>query len=177
MAKKLTVAQKQKGYRVAQYTCLGSEFVATLTPFIIMGAVNADKWFKSEDGWKIGLGGALALALMGIAVFLVTAKKDNENKLTNGWITLIVGWFAVAFIFVLLANIMDQISTIMFIGGIGLLAAFGLDITSKQMKKKSDTYKEVLGDVNKDKLKEQVEKEYAEEQKEKQKVKVKVVNK
>ena len=175
MAKKLTVAQKQKGYRIAQYTCLGSEFVSTLTPFIILGAVNADKWFKSEDGWKIGLGGALALALMGIAVFLVTAKKEKESKVTDGWITLLVGWFAVAFIFVLLANIMDQIATIMFIGGIGLVGAFGLDITSKQMKKKADVYKEVLGDVNKDRLKEQAEREYNEEKKEK--VKIKVVNK
>ena len=175
MAKKLTVAQKQKGYRIAQYTCLGSEFVSTLTPFIILGAVNADKWFKSEDGWKIGLGGALALALMGIAVFLVTAKKEKESKVTDGWITLLVGWFAVAFIFVLLANIMDQIATIMFIGGIGLVGAFGLDITSKQMKKKADVYKEVLGDVNKDRLKEQAEREHNEEKKEK--VKIKVVNK
>lgn len=170
--KKMTVAQKQKTYRTLQYTCVGGEFISALTPFIVIGAVHFDEWFKSEDGWKIGLGGALALALMGIAVFLVTAKKEKESKVTNGWITLIVGWFAVAFIFVLLANIMDQIAVIMFWGGLGLCGAFGLDLTSKAMKKKADLYKEVIGDVGKDKLKAEVEKEYQEE-----KVKVKVVNK
>ena len=170
--KKMTVAQKQKTYRTLQYTCVGGEFISALTPFIVIGAVHFDEWFKSEDGWKIGLGGALALALMGIAVFLVTAKKEKESKVTNGWITLLVGWFAVAFIFVLLANIMDQIAVIMFWGGLGLAGAFGLDMTSKAMKKKADLYKEVIGDVGKDKLKAEVEKEYQEE-----KVKVKVVNK
>ena len=110
MAKKLTVRQKQKAYRTAQYGCVVGEFLSVFTPFIIMGAVNADTWFKSEGGWKIGLGGALALALVGIAVFLVTKKKEGESDITRGWITLIVGWFAVAFIFVLLTNIIDQIS-------------------------------------------------------------------
>lgn len=176
MAKKLTVAQKQKTYRTLQYTCVGGEFISALTPFIILGAVHGEEWFKSEDGWKIGLGGALALALMGIAIFLVTMKKEKETKVTNGWITLLVGWFAVAFIFVLLANIMDQIATIMFIGGIGLACAFGLDLTSKAFKKKADLYKEVIGDTTKEKLKEEIQKEYQEEQ-EKKKVKVKVINK
>ena len=173
MAKKLTVSQKQKKYRALQYTCVGGEFISAITPFIILGAVNSEKWFKSSEGWKVGLGGSLALALMGIAVFLVTAKKEKESKVTNGWITLIVGWFAVAFVFVLLANIMDQIATIMLFGGIGLIGAFGLDLTSKAFKRKADLYKEAIGDVTKDKLKEQIAKEVEEEQT-KVKVKIKV---
>lgn len=169
-----TVRQKQKTYRVLQYTCLGSEFISVLTPFIILGAVNADKWFVSEEGWKVGLGGALALALMGLAIFMVTSKKEKESKVTNGWITLIVGWFAVAFIFMLLTNILDQITTIMLFGGIGLVIAFGFDLCSKEFKKRADMYKEAIGDVQKDKLKEQIEREVEEE---KQKVKIKVIKK
>ena len=175
MAKKLTATQKQKKYRVLQYTCVGGEFLSAITPFIILGAVNSETWFKSEGGWKIGLGGALALALVGIAVFLVTKKKEGESELTGGWITLLVGWFAVAFIFVLLTNIMDQIATIMLWGGLGLLGAFGLDITSKHFKKMADLYKDAIGEVKTDKLKEQIKEEV--EQEKKTKVKIKVVNK
>lgn len=170
----LSVSQKQKKYRVLQYTCLGGEFVSIITPFVVMGIVNQDKWFKSEEGWKVGLGGTLALALMGIALFLVSKKKDEESKLTNGWIAFIIGWFMVAFIFVLLTNIMDQIATIMLFGGIGICGACGLDLTSKSFKAKADLYKEYIGDVKKETLKEQIQREVEEE---KQRVKVKVVKK
>ena len=176
MAKKLTATQKQKGYRALQYTCIGGEFLSLITPFIILGAVNNEKWFKSEGGWKIGLGGALALALLGIAVFLVTKKKEGESDITRGWITLIVGWFAVAFIFVLLTNIIDQISTIMLYGGLGIIGAFGLDITSRHFKRVADLYKAAIGEVKTDKLKEQINEE-VEQEKQTKKVKIKVVNK
>ena len=170
--RQLVVAQKQKKYRVLQFTCLGGEFISTLTPFIVLGIANNETWFQTEDGWKVGLGGSLALALMGIAVFLVTKRKDEETKASNGWLTLLVGWFAVAFIFILLANIMDQIATIMLWGGLGLCGAFGLDLTSKSFKTKADLYKEAIGEVRKDKLKEQINQEVEEEKK---KVKIKVV--
>ena len=74
---------------------------------------------------------------------LVTKKKEDE-KITSGYITLIIGWFAVAFIFVLLASIIEQISMIMFFGGIGILGAFGLDMTSKNFKAKADLCKETI---------------------------------
>lgn len=162
--KKLTAEQKQKRYRTLQYTCVGGEFVSVLTPYIIMGIANADEWFvNSSEGWKIGLGGSLAMAILGIAVFLTTKKKDDETKFSNGWITLLVFWFAIAFCFMLLANIIDQISTIMLFGGIGLAGAFGLDLTSKQMKKRADLYRDAIGEVKHDKLKEKIEKEVAAE--------------
>jgi len=163
--KKLTVKEQQKRYRTLQFTCRGGEVVSILTPFITLGIVNYEKWFTTSEGWKVGLGGALALALMGLAVFLFTKKKESEKgAITNGWITMVVGWFAVAFIFVLLQSIMDQIATIMLFGGLGLLGAAGLDIEGNSLKKKANTLKEVLGTVEKDTLKEQAEKELKEEQ-------------
>ena len=162
--KKLTTKQKQKGYRTLQYTCVGGEFVSALLPFIVLGIANGEEWFVSEGGWKIGLGGSLALALVGIAVFLVTKKKEGESDITRGWITLIVGWFAVAFIFVLLTNILDQIAVIMLWGGLGLLGSFGLDITSRHFKTLADEYKDALKEVNGDTLKEKIKKEIEEEQ-------------
>lgn len=156
--KPLTAKQKQTKYRALQYVTFGSEFLSIITPFIALGIVNHEEWFYNEDGWKIGLGGSLALALMGIAVFLATKKKE-DNKATNGYIALIVGWFAVAFIFVLLADIMSQISTIMFFGGIGLCGAFGLDIASKDFKAKADTYKDAIKEAKKNVLKQEIEKD------------------
>ena len=154
--KQLTAKQKQTKYRSLQYTTFIGEFVSILTPFIIMGIVNYDEWFTTEEGWKVGLGGTLALALMGIAVFLVTKKKEDE-KITGGYITLIVGWFAVAFIFMLLASIMEQITTIMMFGGLGLLGAFGLDIASHNFKDKADLYKKTIQTAKENVVKQQVE--------------------
>ena len=158
MAKKLTVVQKKNKYRALQYTTFISEFLSIITPFVVMGAVNAKEWFYNEEGWKVGLGGTLALALMGICVFMVTKKKEN-NEITGGYITLIVGWFAVTFIFMLLSSILEQMTTIMFFGGIGLLGAFGLDITSKNFKAKADAYKKAINEAKQELVKNEVKKE------------------
>lgn len=157
--KPLTATQKKNKYRALQYVTFGSEFLSIITPFIAMGIVNHEEWFYQEDGWKIGLGGSLALALMGIAVFLVTKKKEENSKITNGYISLIVGWFAVAFIFMLLADIMSQMSMIMLFGGIGLCGAFGLDLLSKDFKQKADAYKEVIKKAKQNVIQQEVEKD------------------
>lgn len=140
--KKLSAIQQQNRFRALQYTTFIGEFISILTPFIVMGAVNYEEWFTTEDGWRVGLGGTLALALMGIAVFMVTKKK--EGKTTNGYISLVVGWFAVAFVFMLLASLLEQITTIMMFGGLGLLGAFSLDLASLNFKFKADSYKTAI---------------------------------
>lgn len=158
--KQKTLTQQKNKYRALQYTTFIGEFISIMTPFIVLGCVNAEEWFYSEGGWKVGLGGTLALALLGIAVFLVTKQKeDTNNKITGGYVTLIVGWFAVTFIFILLADIMDQISTIMIFGGLGLLGAFGLDMTSKSFKAKADKYKATIEKGKEKMLEEQFIKE------------------
>ena len=167
MAKKTkTVKQLKNRYRALQYSTFVGEFVSILTPFIALGIANKDEWFMTESGWQVGLGGALALALMGMAVFLVAKKKENK-ELTSGYIVLIIGWFAVAFIFMLLGSIIDQIATIMLFGGIGLMGAFGLDMTSKKMKQKADMYQtaieKVRGKILEKNIYEEIEKEVREE--------------
>lgn len=166
--KQLTTNQKKNRYRALQYTTFGGEFISILTPYIILGGVNFDEWFvNNPESWKIGLGGALSLALMGLAVFLV-GKKKEDDKITSGYIALIVGWFAVAFIFLLLASIMDQIASIMMYGGLGLLGAFGLDMTSKSYKKKADLYRDAINKVKGKNLEEEVKREIEEEVKREQ---------
>lgn len=160
--KKLTATQKKNRYRALQYTTFVSEFISIMTPYIVMGAVNYEEWFAQSEGWKVGLGGSLAMALLGLAIFLVTKKKE-DTKLTSGYITLIIGWFAIAFVFVLLTSIMDQIATIMLFGGLGILGAFGLDMVSKNMKAKADMYKQALSKVKNDTIEKQIAREVMEE--------------
>lgn len=160
--KKLTATQKKNRYRALQYTTFVSEFISIMTPYIVMGAVNYEEWFAQSEGWKVGLGGSLAMALLGLAIFLVTKKKE-DTKLTSGYITLIIGWFAIAFVFVLLTSIMDQIATIMLFGGLGILGAFGLDMVSKNMKAKADMYKQALSKVRNDTIEKQIAREVMEE--------------
>lgn len=169
MAKKekkpLTTKQKQNKYRALQYTAVGGMFASVLMPFIVLGAVNFEEWFvASGEGWKIGLGASLGLAVVGIAMFLVTQKKEKESKVTDGWITLIVMWFSCAFIFKLLANIYEQIFGIMMWTGLGLCSAFGFDIVSKRMKKNADAYKSARAKVKEETIEEQAKKEVEQEQ-------------
>lgn len=157
MAKKQkTVKQLKNRYRAFQYSTFVGEFISILTPYIVIGAVNYEEWFTTEQGWKVGLGGALALALMGIAVLLVTKKKEDKS-ITNGFITLIIGWFAVAFVFLLLSSILEQITTIMLYGGLGLLGAFGLDMASNNFKEKANAYQNAMKTVKQKSIEQRVQ--------------------
>lgn len=180
MAKKqLKVSQKQRRYRLGQKAAFGGEFVAMGTPYIVLGAINFDEWFRTTDGWKIGLGGSLAMALMCIAVLSITKKKEDKDSATGGYMTLMLVWLAVAFIFLLLANIMNDIATIMFFGAIGIAGAMGLDVTSKRLGERADMYqkaiKEIRGEIIKDEVAEEIRNEVQKEvDEEKVKVKIKV---
>ena len=165
-------SEKEKKYRALQYTAVGGMFASVITPFIILGIANFSEWFQNENGWKIGLGASLGLAVAGIAIFLVTAKKEKESNVTAGWITLVVCWFAVAFVFKLLASIYEQIFGIMMWTGLGLCSAFGLDLVAKKEKEKADAYKSARKNVEQETIQEQAKREVEEEKK---KVKIKVV--
>lgn len=168
--KPLTTEEKIKRNRLLRYGSYGGIGLSLITPFIIMGAVNFNDWFiETGEGWKIGLGGALGLAVMGMAVFLVTQNKEKENKMTSGWITLIVGWFTVAFIFKLLGAILEEMFIIMLFGGIGICAAFGFDITGKKCKNEADKLESAKKKVEQEELEEKIRAE-KKEQKEKDKV-------
>lgn len=158
--KPLTAKQQQNRYKMLQYGSYGGMFISIITPFITMAIVNYKDWFVySEEGWKIGLGGGLGLALMGIAVFLVTKNKEKEVKNTDGFIALIVGWFAAAFIFYLLSAILNEIFVIMLFGGIGLCGAFGFNIFANHEKKKAEQIKIAREKVKQEKIEDAVRKE------------------
>lgn len=157
--KPLTLKQKQRRERAAQYGLFAGEFAVLPIPFAAMAIANVDEWFVSNpDGWKIGLGGGIALALMGIMTLLVSKRKENQ-ELTGGYITLIIGWYAFAFVAMLLSQIMYEIYKIMAISGTGMLAAFGLDQGSKYFKKEADNHKLAIEEAKKELDKEQAKEE------------------
>ena len=174
MAKELTIKQRHKRYKVAQYGLTASEYVSAITPYGIMAIVNRNEWFVSNpDSWKVGLGGSIALVLVALATFLITKKKESK-EFTNGFITLVLGWYAVTFVFYLLANINMEIYKIMAIGGLGLVGALGLDIGARHYEKKASELKVAMNNAKTNLDTEQATKEILKEE-EKKKVKIKVV--
>ena len=165
--KKLTVTKKKKLYKLASKGAFAGEFISIGTPYVVMGAINYEEWFKGTEGWKVGLGGSLALALMGIAILLVKKNKEDKDSSISGYITILLGWLAVAFVFLLLANIMHQIASIMFFGAIGIAGALGLDIVSTKYEEKANMYelaiKKVRGESVENEVRKQIEQEVANE--------------
>lgn len=174
MKKELTAKQKRTRSRRISRIAYAGEFVSGLAPYGIMAIVNADTWFANEEGWKIALGGSLALVLMSITMLAITKKKDDSDAKTGGYVALLLTWLAVAFIFQLLANIMNQISEIMFFGALGIAGALGLDIVSKKYAEEFESYNAALKKVNQDNREEEIRKELeAEKQQKKVVVKIK----
>ena len=174
--KQLTASQKQKKYKAIEKITFYGEFVSIATPYIVMGAINFDEWFKSTEGWKIGVGGSIAMALMGIAVFIITKKKEDKDSTTSGYVTLLLGWLATAFVLLLLSNIINEIASIMFFGSMGIAGALGLEITSKNYAKKSKLYKEGIEKAKSKIIEEEAYEEIKNEEPEEKKIIVKVKN-
>ena len=157
--KKNTIKKKKNKYRALQYGFTVGEYISVATPYAVMACVNAEEWFVfNPEPWKIGLGGSIGLALMALSVFLVT-KKNEKKELTNGMIGLVIGWYAVAFVFFLLAKINMEIYTIMFYGGFGLLGALGLNIGAKNFENKANNMKKAITDAQAELNKEQAREE------------------
>ena len=172
--KPLTIKQKYRRYKTYQYGLIGAEYLATLTPYSIMAIVNREEWFiYNPEPWKVGLGGTIGMVLLALAMFLITKKRDNE-KLTNGMVALVICWYAVTFVFFLLAQINMEIYKIMAYGGLGLIAALGLDIGSKYFDKKATILKNSMNKAQENLNTEQATKEILEEEKNKKKKKVAV---
>ena len=154
-------SQKNK-YAVIEYSCFVGEFVSVATPFVAIGIANYDKYFVQYDGTKMSIAFFMAMSVMGLAIFLISKKK-----LENSYITLLIGWAVMAFVFQLLGQIILDLATIMWFGLIGLAGAYILELGSKKAKKKKESIKEAIAQANKEDLVEQ----YKEEKKVKVKVK------
>lgn len=158
--KELTATQTKNKYRALQYTFTGCQFLSIIAPYVVIGAVNFDEYFVyNTEGWKVGTGGTIALALMGFAVFAIGKKKDESNKYTNGYLTLGLLWLAIGFLFFMLSSILGDMAMIMVCGSAGIFGALGLNLASENMKNKADLYKKAIEEANKDGIKNKVAEE------------------
>ena len=160
--KNLTIQQKKQRYRRAEIASLIGEYAVVPIPFLIMAIINRDKWFpNAEIGTKVGIGGGLAIGLMLFAIFLITKNKqqESENKVETGYIVLMLGWALLSVICTLIANIMDQMATIMWVGLSGIAAGFGLDVTRKVMRKKYLKEKDYLDTAERNEMIQQASEE------------------
>lgn len=160
-----TPTKQKKHYKRISRVCFASEFLSVVTPFVAMGIANYNEWFIEYDGTKMSLAFFLSMAVMGLAVYLVSKKKFE-----NSFVTLIIGWAVVTGILFLLGKIINDLAYIMLFGLFGILGAYGLDIGSKQADKKA---KEIQSGIDKAKQDMTAEAYKAELSEKKVKVKVK----
>lgn len=140
MKKKRTIKQQKNHYRKLQYASKAGEYAAVVAPFGVMFAVNFNEWINVEGGWKIGLGGTLAMGLMTIAITLVGKTKDKSNTIAT-YVTLLLTWLATAFILTLLSQIIQEVANLMFIASSGIASALGLEVVRVNCQKKADNLK------------------------------------
>ena len=171
--KPLTIKQQAKKKKNISRLLFAGEFVAIPTPFIIMGGVNFNEWFiNNPEGWRIGLGGGIGIALMSFVALMVALKKENKD-LTGGYLAIIFGYYMLGFIAMLLAEILTQIYQIIFITGTGLIGAMGLDIASKKQKAEADILSQGIYNAKLGIYTEQARKEMTDKNVEKVKVRIK----
>lgn len=138
--KPLTTKQKIRKYRAIQWGTTATQYVTIATPYVVLGAINWDKWFMSNpEGWKVGIGGAIAFALFSTVAALITKVKKDDLKL-NPYIPFIIGCLMTVAILKLVASIILEISDILLITTSGLVGALFQDIESNDAKAKKERF-------------------------------------
>ena len=165
MAKNKTVKSQRNKWRRIEYACFIGEFVAIATPFVAIAIANYDKYFVEYNGTKMSTAFFMGLAVMGLAIFLITKKK-----LENSYITLVVGWAVCAFIFTMMGEMITDLAYMMWFGLLGLGSAWGLDIASQKAKKKKESINEAISQAQKEDMVQQYKNE---EKKVKLKIRIK----
>lgn len=171
MAKKKqrTTKQQAKHYGTLATTCFIAKFPVVFAPYIAIGIANYNKYFVEYNGTKMSISFVLALAVMGVAIYLISKKK-----LEGSFITLLIGWTLFAFIFTMLGQMISDIAMIMWFGLIGLVAAYGLDKVEDKLKVKKQKLVDAINEAEKDNTVEQVKQEIKQEQEQPKKVKIKI---
>lgn len=131
-------------YVAGRYALKAGKYASVVTPYAVEFGIHFDEWFiQNENGWQLGMGFSIAMTVMAVAMWLRT-KKDEDEKLIDSNVTLIVGWFAMAGVFALLANIMNQIAMIMVYGGLGMIVSAGFGKAESSLNETALVYKEAI---------------------------------
>lgn len=158
--KQKTLTEQYKAHKRNSKILYASKPIATMTPLAITMGVKGSEWFGTD--WKVATGGTIAIIIMGISALLV-GKKTEDKTITNTWITLVIGWYAVAFIFMLLGQIMNEIWWVMLVAGTGMLASAGIDYAEKDQIAKADKLKKAVDKAEEETLTEQAKEEIKQE--------------
>ena len=167
--KQLTPTQQKKHYKRIKWACFGGEFLSLIAPFVTIGIINFQEYFIEYDGTKMSIACIISFALMGLAIWLVSSKKFS-----NSFVSIIIGWATVDFIFFMMGRIINDIATIMAFGLIGLLGAYGLDLASKAADKKMKKIQEGIEQAEKENIRDAYKEEIKTKEENKKKVKVRV---
>lgn len=167
--KQRTTKQQAKHYGTLATTCFIAKFPVVFAPYIAIGIANYNKYFVEYNGTKMSISFVLALAVMGVAIYLISKKK-----LEGSFITLLIGWALFAFIFTMLGQMITDIAMIMWFGLIGLVAAYGLDEAEKKLKVKQQKLLDAINEAEKEITVEKYKTEIKQEQQEKKTVKIKI---
>ena len=164
--KKKSPTQKKHQYKALQYTCFGGEFASVAAPFVAIGAANYNKYFVEYSGTKMSISFIMAFGVMGFAIWGISKKKLN-----NSFVTMMIIWATMAFIFTMMGSLITDLATIMWFGLIGIGSAYGLDIASKKFEAKAKQIDEGINEAKKEEIKEDFKEEQAEKKETKKKVK------
>lgn len=162
--KELTLKQQRNRYRNLKNASRVGEIAVIPVPFIVMAIVNRNEWFPNPDaGWRVGIGGGLAIGLMLLATLLVSRQKEKKSEITDGYVTILLGWALGAAIATLVRDIADQIANIMWVGMSGIAAGFGLDLSRKKLLKKEERCRIAIesaqAELDKERAREELQKE------------------
>lgn len=160
-----TLKQQYKSHNLKAKVLFGAKPLATMLPLAITMGVKSNEWFAQD--WKVATGGTIAIIIMGLSALLV-GKKTEDKTITNTWITLILGWYSVAFIFMLLGQIMTEIWWVMCVAGSGMLAGAGIDYAEQNEKLQAKKIKVALDKAGESILEEQAKEEMLKDQPKKQ---------
>ena len=78
-----TVKSQKNKYAIIEYSCFVGEFVSVASPFVAIGIANYDKYFVQYDGTKMSIAFFMAMAVMGMAIFLISKKKHEYLQEEN----------------------------------------------------------------------------------------------
>lgn len=164
-----TTKQIQAKNRLFQILCYVGMAVGVMTPAAIYGSINYEEWFvQNPEGYKIGIGAGIGLAVTAFAIFLIAYKKEKNLKVTDMWISMIVCFAAIGLALKLVGKVITEVGDVVLFTAIGLCVAFGFDIASWKFQREANAYKEARKKVKSESIEDKARREVEQEEKAKE---------
>lgn len=166
--KEKTTEQEIKTLKGWKNACFVGMFLSAIAPFITIALANYEKYFIQYNGIKVSIGFFVGMGLMGFVVWAIAKKKLGDSM-----ITFLILWITFAFTLTMLNELINDITTMMWFGSIGIAGTCALQKEEQALQKKIDKKIDIINTAEKELSVEQAKKEIAAR---KQKIIVKVKN-